>query len=106
MAADKDKVLAAAGIFFNNLLFQSASARAHGNNTRCRQLLFGHADSRYHRFRFQDHTGAAAKGRVVNSAVPVGGKIARVDAAHFYKAGIDGAFDDAVASRLFNLFRK
>jgi len=38
--------------------------------------------------------------------VPVSCKIARIDAADFYKSRIDGAFDNAVTGSLFNLFRK
>ena len=81
MAAHKNQVLTGMGVIFNNALLQRSAAGAQGNYACVRQFFLRFADSRYKRFRLKHHSGAAAKGRIVNRAVLIMRKIARVYAA-------------------------
>lgn len=69
------------GVIFNNALLQRSAAWAQRNYARVRQFFLRFADSGYKRFRLEHHTGATAKGRIVNRAVLIMRKIARVYAA-------------------------
>ena len=106
MPADKDQAHFVFRPLFRQRLFKRASSRAHGNDRSSRRFGLSHSDGFHHRFRFQHHSHAAPKRRVVHRMMPVQGKIPRVDAFHLKDACIHGALQHAVACRGFNLFRE